>query len=116
MTEINLGKVYSVESRLSREIVEHYKSYGLERLTKKIRKDLPKVERYNLRGRRVMEIIYGCHRSRALYELGARKTEAEDYGIGKQSKTPVKLKDAKVLDRKQYQEWYERRQRKWDTT
>ncbi|MFH1211174.1 MAG: hypothetical protein V1645_04655 [archaeon] len=104
--EIDLEEIFSVERKLSRSKVEHFKRKGLERLMKHIQIVIPPTQNYAYCSQNIVELGDKCHRCRALYDLGVRKIVVEDHGEGRISPyPPTKLKDAPLLNNKEYKKW-----------
>ena len=57
----------------------------------------------------IYELIEGCHRSRALYELGEKSVEVTNNGFAtRENCIDVLLKDTPLLEDKPYREWFKK--------
>ena len=115
--EINLNDVYSVEPKLSEYAVNYYKSRGVDELLKLIQKEVRNVssEVWSAEGDLIYIIASGCHRLRALYELGVYnvtiegdKKPTEITSMEFEKREEIKLKSVPVLNKKDYKEWFEK--------
>ena len=103
---VKLSEVYSVEEKLRKRAVEEYKALGIERLLALVQENVFCESRTSTEPV-VYELMDGCHRSRALLELGySGEVTIEYYGLAK-GKPEVLLKDAPLLEDHEYEKYRE---------
>ncbi|MFH1332071.1 MAG: hypothetical protein ABIH63_02185 [archaeon] len=105
--EIDLKEVYSKHGVLNREEMDQYKKQGIEKLMKEIQLSPPTAQKYIWEGKEVVELQNRLEMLRAMYDKGARKITVEEIGSGGalQNK-PIKLKDARLLTQREYDQWF----------
>lgn len=104
--EINLEEVCSAQPKLSEEKIKEYLKKGVDWLIKQMQIRPPPVQTYMWNGQKITELFDGFHRCRALYNRGIRNISATYEGEGEPRKgPPIKLKDAEILNKKEYAKW-----------
>ncbi len=104
--EINLEEVCSAQPKLSEEKIKEYLRKGIDWVTKQMQIKPPPVQTYRWNEQKITELVDGFHRCRALYDKGIRNISATYEGEKESTdKPPIKLKDAQVLNKKEYRIW-----------
>jgi|GEM_PF-6805835 len=118
MNKIYIAKLYSVEEKLCADVVKRYMSLGLEGLLRHLEKNPIEIEKQEVDGFKFIEIIEGCHRTRALYDLGLKLLPQERYIIRPEAdiicKIPPKLVDVPVVDQKEWDRYNDTREFFWN--
>lgn len=94
---VELSEVYSVELKLRKEEVDKYKALGIERLLEEVQKHALCESRSSTEPM-VYELLEGCHRSRALFELGYSGRVTIMYNGIAEGTPEILLKDAPIVD------------------
>lgn len=105
----NLERTYLIEQALNKYEVDRYASLGKERLIQELRELHPPAEWCESGGRwPVLEVFDGCHRTRALYNLGVRRVPPDVFDIHSASEWGIvggssrSVPDAEELDAPEY--------------
>lgn len=105
--EIELEKVYSKDGVLNKEEIESYKKKSVEKLLKDTKINLPRAFSAKWQDQEIRILDKREPITRALYEKGVRKITVEyggDFGVLTQK--PIKLKDARLLTKREYDQWF----------
>ncbi|MBI1935653.1 hypothetical protein HYS31_04385 [Candidatus Woesearchaeota archaeon] len=115
---LNLEEVRIVEKVLSRDKVEEYKTYGINRILEQLNERQREGEPhfagwYELDGLEFVQLIDFCHRCRALHDLDQRKVDLivpidTLEVIAMAGEIPLSLKDAPFLNLTKYSKWHEK--------
>jgi hypothetical protein len=107
--ETDLSGVFIVEDFLSRNVIDKYKSLGIDGILATCKKEPIKAEIYEFKGQTVVLLIDGCHKSRALYDLGRKviplKYEEETGVVNDDCHL---LPEVPILDQESYNERWTR--------
>jgi hypothetical protein len=110
MTEtrkIDLRTTYCVEDCLSKSVVDKYKAMGLPVLLELVETKPFFCEGGSYKGEKAELLLDGCHRSRALFDLGHYiiRIIHDEWDIGQEVLGPLVSK-AKILEQPEYNRWY----------
>lgn len=104
--DTDLNEVYSAEDFLSRNVIERYKSLGIDGILATLRTHPVHAETARENGKDEVILLDGCHKSRALYDLGMHRIpilyEGECELSGKVADEYLKIPDVPILDQAQY--------------
>lgn len=105
---LDLGNAYSIELKLGKRKVIFYKEKGIDFLLDSIKRN-GSCEGIITENGRVYELPDGCHRAKALYELGCRQIQIEFDGIAHRNQPfGVLLGEVSMLEEDEYKEWFEK--------
>ena len=101
---IELSEVYSVEHKLRKKTVDEYKALGIERLLEEVHKHAFCESRTSTESV-IYELVDGCHRSRALLDLGYSGRVSIRVSIEYEGLPEILLREAPVLEEEEYIKW-----------
>lgn len=105
LRDTDLNEVRSIETFLSRSVVERYKSMGVEGILAAASDDPIVAQFATYEGMRFIVLLNGCHKTKALYDLGVYQAPLlyEDGEFMSRILDPCpKLSDVPLLDQESY--------------
>ncbi|MCH8004082.1 MAG: hypothetical protein IH934_05630 [Nanoarchaeota archaeon] len=102
---VKLSELYSAELKLHNITVDEYKALGIEKLIVDIEKNAVCCSRTSMEPV-AYELLEGCHRSKALLELGYSGEVTLQYtGPDDTDTAPILLKDVPIVEDAEYEEY-----------
>jgi hypothetical protein len=108
---VRLEQTYPEEEVLSRTAIDHYRKFGIDYLVREITGLYTvSIEPTDWREKTILLISHGCHRFRALYELGLREIRIElddsEPGLLEDSVQIFPLPEVPILEDLEYKEYH----------